>query len=554
MKIKYILIVFTSLMAAGCDTLDTKIDTLFTEEQLASGYSRLYNLGYAPYSFIQSGFYALDSNIDAAKSDEAAYTKTVSSVKYFNEGTWNQYNNPDDVYANCYKGIRAANFFLDYSVNYKEQLYQNRDTLSDGGNDYRRSVQNIAWMRAEAHVLRAWFYFELMKRYGGVPLVKEVLSPDEKSDLPRADFDDIVNYAVSEIDYVLDSLQQLTWKSSSYSGYDGRFAKGSAMALKSRILLYAASPLHNPENDAEKWESAAKAAYDVIQLTQYSLDADYRALFLETNAVTSNEVILSYRSGSTNGPEKANYPIGTPGGNSGVTPSQNLVSAYEYKGTPDPADPYANRDPRLAYSIVTNNSSWNGRTMQIYTGGDDDPAKANASRTGYYLKKFLLNNLDLTNDEKRIHNWIMFRYAEILLNYAEAMNEAYGPDDNKGYSMTAREAVNAVRSRTSVQMPAVDVAAGDKDEMRKKIKHERRIELAFEGHRFWDLLRWKDAEIYLNQDLKGISVMQTDNNSFNYREFTLGKRIFDASKMYLYPIPNTEIVKSNNILEQNSNW
>jgi hypothetical protein len=552
MNIKYILyVVFASLIFASCDPLDTKIDTLITEEQLASGYSRLYNLGYAPYSFMVNGFYIMDSNIDAARSDEAAYTKTASSVKYFNEGTWNQYYNPDDVYTGCYKGIRAANFFLDYSTNYKAQLYHNRDTLSDGGNDYRRSVENVAWLRAEAHVLRAYFYFELIKRYGGVPLVKDVISLDNNSDLPRASFDEVVGYAVSEIDYVLDSLQQATWKSSSYSGYDGRFAKGSAMALKSRILLYAASPLHNPANERTKWQKAATAAYDVIQLGQYFLATDYRTLFLETNSVLDNEVILSYRSGSTNSPEKSNYPIGTPGGNSGVTPSQNLVSAYEYKGAPDPANPYANRDPRLNYSIVVNNSTWNGRTMKIYADSIDDPAKANTSRTGYYLKKFLLENMNLTQGETRIHNWIMFRYAEILLNYAEAMNEAYGPDDNNGYSMTAREAVNAVRSRTSVQMPAVE--ASDYTQMKEKIKHERRIELAFEGHRFWDLLRWKDAETYLNQSLKGIHVTKT-GDAFSYGEFTTEQRIFDASKMYLYPIPNTEIVKSNGILIQNPNW
>lgn len=543
--------VFVSLIVVSCDPLDTKIDTMMTEEQLAADFTKLYSLGYAPYSYITNGFSFIDSNIDAAMSDEAVYTKTSSSVKSFNEGTWNQYYNPDNVYIECYKAIRAANFFLDYSTNYKKQLSYNRDTLSDNGNDYRRSVKNVAWLRAEAHVLRAYFYFELIKRYGDVPLVKDVIAIDGNSDFPRTDFDSVVDYAVSEIDYVIDSLQP-NWKTSDFSNYDGRFSKGSAMALKSRILLYAASPLHNPTNDKVKWQRAAQAAYDVIQLNQYSLATDYRTLFLETNSVLSNEVIFAYRNGSTNAQEKANYPIATPGGNSGITPSQNLVSAYEYKGTPDPANPYANRDPRLGYSVVVNNSTWNGRTMKIYADSIDDPAKANASRTGYYLKKFLIDNLNLTNDEKRNHNWIMFRYAEILLNFAEAMNEAYGPDDNNGYSMTAREAVNAVRTRSGVGMPVV--VAADYTEMKEKIKHERRIELAFEGHRFWDLLRWKDAEVYMNQPIKGIRVTQTGNNSFEYNEFIVEQRVFNASKMYLYPIPNSEIVKSNNILIQNPNW
>lgn len=550
MKFKIVyFIAFAGLMLTSCDPLDTKIDTLYTKEQLDSDYSKLDDFGYVAYSYIRNGFSYIDGNIDAAMSDEAAYTQTSSSVRLFNEGSWNQYNNPDNVYANYYKAIRGANFFLDYSANYKEQLAHNRDTLSDGGYNYRLSVRDVEWLRAENRVLRAYFYFELIKRYGDVPLVKEVVETDANE--PRTAYDEIVDYAVSEIDYALDSLQA-NWKTSDVSGNDGRFAKGSALALKSRILLYAASPLNNPTGDRTKWEKAAQAAYDVIQLGQYSLSSNYRDLFLESNSITSNEIILSYRCGAINSPEKANYPIGTPGGNSGVTPSQNLVEAYEYKGTPDPDNPYANRDPRLEYSVVVNNSAWNGRTIKMYADSIDDPAKQNASRTGYYLKKFLLPDLYLVQDEKRIHNWVIFRYAEILLNYAEAMNEAFGPDDNNGYSLTAREALNLVRSRTGVAMPGVD--ASDKLAFREKVKHERRIELAFEGHRFWDLRRWKDAETVLRQPVRGVRAAIAGENSITYQEFTVEQRSFDASKMYLYPIPYTEIAKSEGVLIQNPNW
>lgn len=549
MKIKCILVVAFACLFIGCDPLDTKEDTMLTPENLESDYNKLQSLGYAAYTSITSGFYVIDSNIGAAMSDEAANTKNTSSVKLFNEGTWNQYNNPDNVYSKCYEGIRAANFFLDYSINYKEQLAHNRDTLSDNGLAYRRSVKNIEWMRAEAHVLRAYYYFELIKRYGGVPLVKEVIDPKDNTILPRTDFDVIADYAVSEIDMAADELQA-DWNVED-KARDGRFTKGAAMALKSRILLYAASPLNNPSDNVEKWKAAAQAAYDVINLNQYSLDANYRTMFLEANSVNSKEMIMVYRHGAVDYFEKANYPVGTPGGNSGVTPSQNLVDAYEYKGVPNPDNPYDNRDPRLGYSIVTNNSSWNGRTMEIFAGGKDDPQNANASRTGYYLKKFLIDNLNLIQEEKRIHNWVMFRYGEILLNYAEAMNEAYGPDNDNGYGISARQAINMIRNRTGVEMPSV--IANDKDDMRDKIKHERRIELAFEGHRFWDLLRWKDAGIYMNAPLRGITINRS-GNSFTYRDFIVEKRIFDESKMYRYPIPYAEVVKSDGILIQNPNW
>lgn len=552
MKLQPLLLFLSLAMISlvGCDPLDTKIDTMTTQENLDSDFARLQELGYAPYTYVRNGFWQLDGNISAAKSDEAEYTAARSSVQLFNEGSWNQYNNPDNVYGYNYEGIKAANFFLDYSMDYKNQLALNRDTFSDNGYRYRQDVMDIAWLRAEARVLKAYFYFELIKRYGDVPLVTTVLQLNDNADVPRASFENIVEYAVDEIEYALDSLQ-VDWKVAA-NDRDGRFTKGAALALKSRMLLYAASPLHNPTGDVEKWERAAAAAHEVIALNQYSLDNNYRTLFLESNSALSDEIIMSMRTGATNDMERANYPVGTPGGNSGITPSHNLVSAYEYKGTPDPDNPYANRDPRLLYSVVTNNSEWNGRTMEIYPGGTDDPAKNNTSRTGYYLKKFLIEDLYLVQDEKRLHNWVMFRYGEILLNYAEAMNEAYGPDaDPEGYGMTARQAINMVRARNGVAMPPVE-ATGQSD-MRLSIKHERRIELAFEDHRYWDLVRWRDGEA-LNQPLKGVRVTIDEDGAFTYTEFTVENRIFQTPKMYLYPIPHTEIVKSNSILTQNPEW
>jgi len=552
MKRHYFILFAVCLMisVSSCNYLDTKIDTQITPEILNADYSKLANLGYAPYTYIRNGFYLMDNNIPAAMSDEAEQTASTSNVQLFNDGSWNAYNNPDNPYSYYYQGIRAANFFLENSANYKSQLAQNRDTLSDGGNQYHLDVADIGWMRGEAHILRAFFYYDLIKRYGGVPLVTKTLSLTDNLDLPRADYNTIVDFIVSEIDNYKDSLQ-VNWTAYA-AGKDGRFTKGAALALKSRVLLYAASPLHNPNNDLSKWAAAAKAAHDVIALNKYSLSSNYQQLFLLSNSATDLEIIWSIRTGATNSMEKANYPIGTPGGNSGITPSQNLVSEYEYTATPNPANPYANRDPRLGYSIVTNNSTWNGRTIEIYPGGTDSRDNANTSRTGYYLKKFLDDNLYLIQNQTVIHNWVMFRYAEILLNYAEAMNEAYGPDQDNGYGLTARTAVNMVRNRTGVKMPAV--VAANQSEMRDKIKHERMIELAFEDHRYWDLLRWKDAEVALNQPLIGIKADMNGTANFTYTAFNVENRVFVAPKMYYYPIPQTEINKSNGVLIQNQGW
>ncbi|RFM32926.1 RagB/SusD family nutrient uptake outer membrane protein [Chitinophaga silvisoli] len=547
---KLTIYIFILLVLSACskDFLNTKIDSSETDKTINSDYSTLISLGNAPYAFIRNGFLAMDnSNIFAAATDEAEETSALSSAQLFNLGSWNATTNPDNYYADYYKGIRAANYFLEHSVNYKDILGANRDTISaSGAISYKNDVTNVAWYRAEAHILRAYFYFELTKRYGGVPLVTRVLDANENTIMPAADYDSVMNFIVAEVDAYKDSLQ-VNWKTSSFSNYDGRFTKGVALALKARTLLYWASPLHNAAGDVSKWQRAAAAAHDVIAMGLYSLSTDYRNYFLQNNTLSSGETILASRYAASNTMEKQNYPISTSGGLSGVTPSENLVADYEYTGTPDPAHPYANRDPRLGMSIVTNGSTWNGRVIDEAPGGKDDMANTNASKTGYYLKKFVNDGLNLVQGGTVTHHWVIMRYGEILLEYAEAMNEAYGPDNDNGYGMTARAAINLVRARTGVNMPVVTAAT--QDEFRTALKHERRIELAFEDYRYWDLLRWKDAGTALNKPLLGVKI-----NAGVYSTFTVEERVFDAAKMYYYPFPQTEISISKGVLVQNPGW
>ncbi len=211
--------------------------------------------------------------------------------------------------------------------------------------------------------------------------------------------------------------------------------------------------------------------------------------------------------------------------------------------------------------MAINGSSWNGRTLEIWSGGADDPDNPKTSRTGYYLKKFLNDNLNLVNDEKKNFSWPVFRYAEVLLSYAEAMNEAFGPDDlgpaEYGLTLTAREAVNMVRGSESVKMPEITAAeAPGQDEMRDRIRNERRVELAFEGHRYWDLCRWKIAAEVLNRPVFGVKVTRTEDAArpYEYVSFEASRRKFEAPKMYLYPIPQEEIVRSMGTMEQNAGW
>ena len=550
--------VIVAIVLTGCEKnfLDTKVDTLITPEMIDANYLSLGNLANAPYVYLRNEFTLLDSNLFAPAADEAVQTAAWTSVRLFNNGSWSAYNNPDSYYGNYYAGIRAANYFLERSVDYRSFLALNRDTVSASGKiNYTNDTLNMGWYVAEAHIIRAWYYFELSKRYGGVPLITRTLLTTDDTNIPRASYDDIINFIVSEVDAYKSSLQP-NWKTSAFTSNDGRITRGVALALKARALLFAASPLHNPNNDVTKWQKAATALNDVIVFGQgagaYGLHADYRNYFLQNNTVTSNETIWAFRYTAGNWLERSNYPIGTAGGQTGITPTHNLVQEYEYKGTPDPANPYANRDPRLGFTIVTNNSTWNSRTIDESPGATDDMKKTNTSRTGYYLKKFLNDNLNLVQNGTQVHHWPVFRYGEVLLEYAEAMNEAYGPDNNNGYAYTARQALNMLRNRPGVAMPAVTVA--DVPGFRQAVKHERRVELAFENYRYWDLLRWKDAATVLNQPVTGVSVAKNGTGQFLYTQFNVENRVFDASKMYYYPFPQSEVIKSNGVLEQNTGW
>lgn len=556
----YSLLLTTAVAAgiAGCQKnfLDTKIDLLQTEETLNSNYATLTSLANAPYSYLRNEFTILDNNLFAPVTDEAVQTAATSSAMLFNNGSWNAVDNPDNYYASYYSGIRAANYFIENSDNYRSFLALNRDTVSAAGKvNYTNDTLNMKWYRAEAHVLRAWYYLELAKRYGGVPLLTHTLAITDNTLLPKNTYEEIISFIVSEVDTYKDSMQ-VNWKTSSFTGNDGRLTKGAALAIKGRALLYAASPLHNTTNDAEKWKKAAAALNELVVLAggagAYGLHTDYRNYFLEANLLNSNETIWAIRYAAGNAQERSNYPIATTGGASGVTPSQNLVADYEYKGAPDPANPYANRDPRLGMTIVTNGSTWNARTIDESPGATDDMRKANASKTGYYLKKFLVDALNLTQNTTKTHNWPVIRYGEVLLEYAEAMNEAYGPGNNNGYTLTAQDALNMVRARTGVAMPAVITA--DKGVFRTAVKHERRIELAFENYRFWDLLRWKDAAAVLSQPVTGVRVTKDVNAQYVYTPVTVENRVFDAAKMYLYPFAQSEVIRSKGNLEQNPGW
>ncbi len=554
-KMKHHILIATALIVSmsSCeDFLDTSLDTNQTNETLATDRGSIWAFANAFYSPIHYGYSAIDDNIFASASDEAQQTSAFSSVKYFNNGMINANANPLSYsYTNCYEGIRAANYFLDYVDDGKGKalLELNRNLVTDA-ESYKRDLQSLDWYIAEAHIARAYYYMELIKMYGGMPIIEETMSQNGGDMVSRSSYDECVEYIVNEIDTWKDKLAK-DW--SNYADREGRFTLGVALAIKSRVLLYAASPLHNPTDDNAKWMRAAQAANEFLSCgdINYGLDPNYDSYFKGGTSLASPETIYLVRREASNNLEKANYPIATPGGKSGVCPTENLVSQYEYIGAPEADNPYTNRDPRLAASVVTNGSQWNGRTIAQAPGETDDMTHTNASPTGYYLKKFLTDELNLIQGQTAQHNWVVFRYAEILLNYAEAMNEAFGPNNcPDGYVMSAKEALQKVRDRASVSLPAVN--SSTIETFRNAVKHERQIELAFEDHRYWDLLRWKDAMTVLNQPVNGVKISKS-GEGYAYSVVEVASRVFNERNYYL-PLLRSEIENSNGTLSQNPNY
>jgi len=465
---------------------------------------------------------------------------------------------------------------------------------------YLDNVDNIEKLRAEVRFLRAFFYMELVKRYGGVSLVTKVLTQEEAFGLTRDSFDACIEFIVSECDSVYPHLTNhyFNYGRSGTSpvgrgdgGSDnsrlGRIEKPAAKALKLRALLYAASPLHNPSNDLARWARAAEAGQEIFDDPQCAhirfLNGSYRDLFHSqfTNLTLTPRRdamsgIIMTRPFQRNGDsfERANYPVGMINGGGGVTsPSQNLVDAYEMRATglpiTDPQSgynsdhPFEGRDPRLLLTVVVNGSQMglntdnSPRVVQSFQGGSDGiGARFGATTTGYYLRKMVIENFNLAVGGSRSKSWVFMRYAEVLLNFAEAMNEAFGPDAKPAivggsFSKSAREAVNEVRGRSSVNMPSIPLGLSQ-EQMRERIRNERRVELAFEEHRFFDVRRWKIAENTENQDIMGVRVIE-QNGNLHYERFVVEERTFNP-EMYLYPIPYQEISKSNGQITQNPGW
>ncbi|MEQ8474492.1 MAG: RagB/SusD family nutrient uptake outer membrane protein [Marinoscillum sp.] len=435
------------------------------------------------------------------------------------------------------------------------------------------SEQKKNELLAEVRFIRAARYFELLRGYGGVSLIGDVvpgLSDDFSALYDRATINETVQYILDELDY---SIANLPTKSNQQIG---RASSESAMGYKARTLLYAASPLYTSGAGGDTnnglnggstttWQEAADAANDIISLNRFSLvddlDADpsenYRLLFLQDD--TREDLFLrdyNATSRAFNGLEKMNAPNSL-GGWAGNCPMQNFVDDFEMEATglpiSDPAsgydenNPYDGRDPRFYASVVHDGADYRGTTIDITV---DAGAGQNLSRTGYFIKKFmdLSSNLDDWDNTGRETPWRYIRYAEVLLNFAEAQNEAVGPDVAGSGGLTATQAVNLVRNRSG--MP--DLVGLNQSELRERIRNERRVELSFEEHRYYDVRRWLIAES--TEGVEARKVVRTDTGyDFSQSADNMGPKDFSIEH-YWIPIPQNDITISRGQLTQNPNY
>ena len=529
-------------------------------------------------------------------SDEAEYkiTSSVNTDQQFATGVISAINCTPDPWSRCYRKIRAVNVFLAHA------------------DECPMDVDRREEYKAEAHFLRAWYYFLLLRHYGGVPLMGDRLYDNEdytEIDMTRNTYEETVNYILDEL-ATAEKVLPLRRSGVNF----GRATKGMCMGLRSRMLLYGASKLHNgvtitddarlkpllgyPEANQDRWKDAADAAKELISTGQWqvydrhmdndgneepgwSCYAQYEATdFTQHNTYKDKTYtsgaycghIITINKGGGFEQEQCFNPPSCLGGGHGGYPNFDLVECFPMKdGAPivngastgkytyDRMNPGENRDPRFHNWFTWNNSKCytiNFQQNDVYTYkgvGSTTDAIGQATRTGYYFRKMCYR----ANLFGSPQSYCVMRYEEILLNWAEAVNEFYGPNHEEAMgqkAMSPYTVLYAIREKAGIE-PGEDGTYGIKqgmsqDEMREAIRLERRIELMVEGHRFYDVRRWQIAEQTDNGIIHGWEITRKLDGSITARVINVRQRVFRPA-MYFWPIPYDEVTRSQGTLLQN---
>ena len=409
-------------------------------------------------------------------------------------------------------------------------------------------------LEAELRFMRAFLYFDLVKRY------KQVIIYDE--DLTKIKKDKALNTEAEGWDFIEADLRFAAAELPERTASKGRLDKGAAWAFLSRTMLY-----------AERWAVVKEAAEEVEKLG-YGLESDYKNSYTKTAAAGNNETILQYLFDRTQSVTHSFDFYYTPGGDFTLngesgggygTPTQEMVESFEYAkggfpdwtewhGTTTKTPPYAELEPRVHATILYNGATWKGRTIEPFVGGGDGWCQWNLERepkgrttTGYYLRKLVDEGHNVITESGSVQPFTIIRYAEVLLNKAEACYRL-------GETGPANTAVKAVRQR--VGLPYTDKSGS---ELEAAIRQERKVELAYEGLWYWDLRRWRVAHKQYPEGLTGyqqhgLKIEKTGDDTFTYTYVSVDDRDRNfLEKMYQFPLPTSELT-SNALVDQFPEW
>ena len=557
---KFIYIIMAAALTfQGCNLLDfDETSGVYDRDDMYETYSYAQRMLTNIYSYMPQDLGTISKAMRDCGSDDAEFADPDGSVQDFNNGNWSAVSTLDDSWE-LYNAIRCVSEFLESieKVDFSKYQYDSK---------YDRQMEHVAIFPYQARTLRAFYLFELARRYGDIPVPTTMLTIEEANSIEKTPFNDVIDYIVAECDTCAKYLP------ANYIGMlddeYGRTTKGFAMAVKTKALLYAASKLHNPEMDGAKWKAAAQAALDVMNLGLYILDSGEKV-----NTTTSPENILVRMNSESSSFEKYNFPVRFTEGERtymcGTYPTQNLVDAFQtingydvtltadgwVSADPefDATRPYDNRDPRFYRTVLANGMDFKGSKIETFVGGKDYSATRSdlGTVTGYYLRKYINEAASFTPEAEAefMHHWVVYRYAETLLTYAEAANEYFKDPAAKDETLTmsALEAINMVRA--NAQMPAL--SAMSYDQFVEAVRREWRVEFAFEDHRFWDVRRWCIGSSTQTQ-IDGVDIVNS-HNGLEYSRKMVEKRTW-AEKMNLYPIPQSELYCNPNLNPQNTGW
>jgi starch-binding outer membrane protein, SusD/RagB family len=519
------------------------------------------------------------SNTANAINENISFYSSISDEAEF-QVNWFQSNN-----VNRGEVITGAGFFDPFfnhrwtALRMVHTMLAGIDGVPDADEAFKTQI------KAECRHLRAEIYFEMFKRQGGLSLIDRKFRPIEVEEMkvPRSSVDSTVQFIIKDLDHAISKLPD------SYpSNMRGRITKGASLALKSRVLLYAASPLYNtdtpplslddPANnrlicygnfDKNRWQKAADAAKAVLDwapsggihlVTDQGVDKNYRYVWERPD---NAEVILAdkhadgyHRAPGVEDPWKY-WMHSTVGGLAGVEPTHCFIEAHYDKRDGNPQDwpveygdvreKYAELDYRFHQTIGHDGFYWNQNrgNLAFHRGPGTVGANSVGNRTGYIVKKWVPDNVN--NRQAKVDvDLFRYRLAEFYLNYAEALNEAQGP------VAAAHQAVNIIRARSG--MPPLPSGLS-KEEFRERVRKERGIELAFECHRWWDLRRWRIAEELLNGPFYGLRIYKNEPETtpltFRYEKYVFEQRTF-LPKLYHYFYPIREV--NLGYIKQNPGW